>query len=1308
MGFAFVGRLSYNEGLTGDPSELRDGRMHIKTTCPRCESTFQVEATLRGKRMRCPNPACRLVFEVREVAEPPPAPTSAAPPTQRKGSVGEIVPILEAEQVESAPARDPPSAHPPGPSRGVQEIVPLLSAEAVGPKPPPPAAPPAPARAPRPAPHEVPSILVPPPVRTRGRPAAPPAPPSKPPPPPPSDVEARPAPPVEAPPTPQTARPATVAQPPRDEPALDAEALDLLRELGLAEATAGATTAVLAAPSRPDTGPVEYAAGAWDAPPVRGAAARSDTAQAPTAAAPSTPTRHRRRSRLAVAAMLLVVVGVIGGVFWAMGHFSAETEAERARRAFHAYGERNFADASQMFLQMTLDFPRSTKLDTYRFMSTLSSLREPLHLTQTDPAETVKHLQWLMEFAAEHRDNPLLQERHGELRDTFQRGVEELLEFVGRKKGAELLEAAALLEAAHKTHTYALQYKPAPGKSYPDLAPRFAEMTKNIAATEFRLGMLDLVKASREVTTADTVQQIRARVAAAGFAGDPEFAEYLAKLPAEHRRSVKYHPPEPGVATLVPPDDREPSLLVAAELVGYRGPPRRAARPVFAVARGVLYVLEPEHGAIRWALRVGVDVTTPPLWISPTAVSPELVLVLSSDGRTLSARDAATGAPLWRHRLSSPCLCRPVLVGARAYLPTYGGRVEEVETAGGRLLGYYELGQPLTAGAVHQPGTSLLYVAADSFAVYALDLDRRTCAAVLYTGHSSGSLLGPPVVLSAADGGAAGAQRGKLLVAQTDGLGAMKLRAFALPVAEADAKAVEELTLPGWAGSPPYLDAEKLAQITDTGDFLLAGIGRRGEQDPPFFPILRETVPPALVSLGAGRAMLLHHDAERFWAVAHGRVLALTPTFTRPGGPRLAPYGPGITTVGSPLHAAQAETDAAGNTTLYLTSQSAGGQTCLVTAIDVGQRRVLWQRRLGLACSGQPAVAGGKVLAEDRSGDLFLFDPAKLGSVGGREWSAGGTPLKDPARGQVIASYMLPAGEGVLAVTCHLRRSGAALSVRRFRDGQDSARALEFALDALLAGTPAVAADALILPLESGILVRQPLTPGAAASKGINWRANEADEKAPCHVIALGADEFLATDGSRGLIRLRSDGKVWEKTGALELGHRIISAPALLVAADASAQRVCVADTANVVTLLDAASLKEVRRWPLSGQITAGPFVRGGGIGCVVEGRRLVWLDPQHEKPLWAVDFRTPVVGLPEVVGGLLIVAEQGGQFHGLDPATGRAPGAGYRLTSSAAPTAAPVAFGADRLFVPLTDGTVLLLSRRHFQHPLQGFPLLR
>jgi hypothetical protein len=56
------------------------------------------------------------------------------------------------------------------------------------------------------------------------------------------------------------------------------------------------------------------------------------------------------------------------------------------------------------------------------------------------------------------------------------------------------------------------------------------------------------------------------------------------------------------------------------------------------------------------------------------------------------------------------------------------------------------------------------------------------------------------------------------------------------------------------------------------------------------------------------------------------------------------------------------------------------------------------------------------------------------------------------------------------------------------------------------------------------------------------------------------------------------------------------------------------------------------------------------------------------------------------------------GRFVVLNPATGKERGKGYKLRANAAPATGPLPFGSNRIFTPLTDGTVLLLSTKRFQ----------
>jgi hypothetical protein len=139
---------------------------------------------------------------------------------------------------------------------------------------------------------------------------------------------------------------------------------------------------------------------------------------------------------------------------------------------------------------------------------------------------------------------------------------------------------------------------------------------------------------------------------------------------------------------------------------------------------------------------------------------------------------------------------------------------------------------------------------------------------------------------------------------------------------------------------------------------------------------------------------------------------------------------------------------------------------------------------------------------------------------------------------------------------------------------------------------------------------------------------------------------------------------------------------------------VVVADAHGAVTLLAGEDLTDARRWELKGSITAGPFLRGNHVGCVVDRTRLVWIDPTKDGVLW--EHRTGgdhIVGSPHLVADMVVVCDEGGTFVGLNPATGKPLGKGYRLTSAVAPAATPIAFGPDRAFAPLTDGTIMLLS---------------
>jgi outer membrane protein assembly factor BamB len=625
-------------------------------------------------------------------------------------------------------------------------------------------------------------------------------------------------------------------------------------------------------------------------------------------------------------------------------------------------------------------------------------------------------------------------------------------------------------------------------------------------------------------------------------------------------------------------------------------------------------------------------------------------------------------------------------------VPTISGDVEEIDLERGRRQGHYELGQPLFVSGVRQPGTSFVYFAADSYCVYVLDAARRECTAVLYTRHQQGALAGAPVVWNEAKPGAPtgkASAAGWLLLSELWGSGETSMRPFALPIANADQKPSSPLLkVRGRAHAGTWHDEEKLALATDAGVFSLFGIRQPGNRDPLLFPWLNQDyVLAGAESALPGPARIAHADENNWWVWAGGRLHRLQNTFTDAAGPGLTPRW--RVPVGQPLHAVQAVRQGdRGDTLLILAGQDVAGPTCRVRAVEAETGKTRWQRQLGATWLG-PALSQGDRLFLSAASGLFEFSTQAPADSG---WHEAGKLIVP--RGKTTASKMFVRGEQLV----HLAwGDGAALRLHVIslsKEGGTKAGPM-FDLPAPPQGTPALADDFLLVPLANGIIARVPLAETGVLVSGPDWRGLGVDEARPGHILALKDNDFIVTDGGRGFTRYRwGEEKLWTKAADKQHDHRIVSAP-VAVDDDVAVAGIAVADAADNLVLLDQKELQEKRRWSVGGKISAGPFVRGPHICCVVEQKRLVAYHPNRDDPAWAYDFPAGIVGEPELAEGALIVSTLAGSVMALDPASGRPLAPGYTFRANAVAAAAPVLFGADRLFVPLTDGTAVLLSMK-------------
>lgn len=1005
-----------------------------------------------------------------------------------------------------------------------------------------------------------------------------------------------------------------------------------------------------------------------DAPPVRDVAA--PVARPKRKIAEPAP-RKRRWALWLIVAMFLTLGLLAGAAFWRIRGGMAANEADRFQKAEALHKEQRFADAATAFQNLQRDFPDSVHIKKYRFLAELSDVRDAVASSKS-AEETNTALSRVLQFAGAHHDEPLLKERSAELWQMYDALAGELTRIAGQDKAPDLLPRARQAWEAAKAH--------APSGTNPaererELTAEWTRIEQILALHAERQHVIATLRKLAERTNAAAVQEGQALVEKAKKQDDKEIQALLNDLVNAHRAQVKFGPP-PETPALE--QDALPSLSVTPALTSREGKqPDKSKDIVLALARGVLYALAPGDGELRWARRVGIDTTVLPLRMPANATTPERLLVLSSDERSVSAVVAQTGATLWQTRLSEACPGRPVLVDQKLLVPTLAGRIDEIDTADGKSTGSYQVGQALTLGGVHQSGTPLVYFPADEFCLYVIDVSKRTCTNILYTKHPAGSLRGLPSIAPSDKGGV-------LLWTQARGSDRVEIKPYELPIAQSEQKPAEPIVSLPRLSSPPWVGPDRLAAATQTGFLSVWGIQQKGTRDPLLFPLLKQDVP---IDEGTHttRCQVVKADAENYWTIFRGNLQRVQSTFDPKAGPGLLQRWTKPTPLGTPLHEAQLSREADGRSILYVTTQADDHATCLCSAVDAEDGTIIWQRQLGAVPLQAPIVHDSMIYVADAHG-LLAFTPGDNPDV---PWRQDGVRVFQQPWTGAARRLHVRAGN---YVQLSWQPSGKDLQIRKGTLAGGPGKALDVRLTAPMRGTPALGDGYLLLPTASGIIERVDLETGEK-TKGADWRASGAEDQALGHLVALAAGDYLLTDGSRGLERHGA------KKAETKLPHRLTGPPVLLKAADDGKTRLCVADASDTLTLLDADRLTEIRSWAMPGRITSGPFVRSikiddkviERIGCVVAKNRLVWLDPEKAEIAWAYEF-ADIVGEPHVIDGALIIADVAGRFVALDAESGRPRGAVLTLKANVAAAASPLQFGPGQAFVPLTDGTILVL----------------
>jgi hypothetical protein len=1032
-------------------------------------------------------------------------------------------------------------------------------------------------------------------------------------------------------------------------------------------------------------------------------------------------------------------------------------ERDLAARAEEEYKAGQYRSAAAQFEQLATKFPSSEDHPRYQFRADLARIRARVGDTESSEGltEILDHVDRVLE---EHGNDPLLEELGPDLGQAVEKLLTDFAERAANNPSDEkslevITRAGSTLEALGKVPKGTGLSR----EQRQHIQEGFAQVRASLDRARLRREILEALQTVARRPSYQAIRETQAIVRRyestfPGLASEDDVRNIQKKLYDDHLDSVRYVAEPVREQKQTSGEETEPGLIVDPVL--HNGPIAPAGEDsiVLALTRGVLYALRRSTGQVKWALRVGIDTTVLPVRVPASVGSRERILVLSSDTATLRALDTE-GNTLWRYRLDSPCLGRPVVVAQRAYLPTVNGQVHEIELAEGRLLGRFLLQPRLTRGGTLEPGTHRIYFPADEGCVYVLDVEKHRCELILYSGHQAGSLRSEAVVVAPEVRGEETVP-GYLILPTSQGLQATQLRVFDLPLRDRHqtARALQPRAgLEGWIWFKPYQDPEKLVLLSDAARLGVYGIRQTGNRDEALFPL----VPDGSVDLrklltnveGRGaarheRAEVVQIQGEDLWVLATGWLQRLRLGWSASQGPRLVQGWRVPLELGSPLHDSQVHEDPlTGRSVLYLVTRAAHHPGCLASAVEDETGHIRWQRQLGFVCRGDPLplqLPGGAsvLVAVDEGGGLLALDPARFPrrdaawqrlerdghlAAGLAENPEAPTILIPSPTGQAVYALSFPPGGSELVI----RQVGPAPEGRRLR-GVEHRVSLPFRP----AGTPAVVGSQLILPLGDGTLVRIPLPiPAGEVSpeSGPEWRANRAGPESRGHVVDLGGNRFLTTDGARGLAcwSWPAEQRDWHPLPAgrdqltLELKDYIV-APPVCLSGPGGQTMVAVADAGGNLHLLavqNDGGLKIAQTWRLDGRVTNGPFVRTVNgkvqLGCVVEETRLVWLEPGVERPRWQYETPagSPIVGQPwpmtatssqegkkEAGRVLIVVADAGrtgqpGRYVGLDPETGKPVAPGYALKGSVVPTATPLPFGENRLLAPLSDGTALFLA---------------
>ncbi|MBN9521647.1 PQQ-binding-like beta-propeller repeat protein [bacterium] len=1046
--------------------------------------------------------------------------------------------------------------------------------------------------------------------------------------------------------------------------------------------------------------------------------------------------RRRRTNRGPIILVGLVVLAGLtagaGGLYYV--RYLRLVQERHVVQAEGLYKDGKYPDAKKSFEEIVVKYPDHADVEKYRFFADLSALQTAAR-TVTNRDNPRPALAALKTFADARKDSPFAKpDQFGN--DVFDAGkkvAEDAADYAGdrvkgftgdRAKLKDLSDAEEMIAAGRAVPTLVEPFQPKEAVGFDAPLAKFTAAEAGIKQARFRISVLDRVTQTLQTPTDQAVVEAKADLAANGLADDPEGRELVSRAEADFLRRVRY---DADPAAPAPPAAGGPNALLFVAPVGAgktvpRGALEDPPTVFLAVARGVLYALDEDTGDLLWAARVGADVFDPPAVTRiDSAEGPTDVAVVLGNVAGVSeatGRVLRSGQERWRQVLPAPAAGPAAVVAGRAFVPLRdpAGTVLVIDLATGARVGRLTLGQA-AAQVVARPGTNELFVAADARRVFVFDATPGTnprCVRVVTTGHPAGSIRTTPVVLGPP--GDAPAPR-HLLLCQADGPAAMKLRAFPIvntPALAADAPPVTdpiapeaELPVPGWVWFPPVSDGERLAAVTDAGQFRLFGVNLPGNRDPALFALPAPPLPtPPDGAPVPGLAVPAEDGA--FWVLANGALQKYRLRLHPVRGLELVADGK-AEPVGAPTQPVQMNPR---RDTACFVVRSGNSSGCRAVAVRLQDGEPRWRRQLGLVPGGPAVRTADGVLLADEDGGAVHVPLAALADAKAADpaWVVASGP------GAATGPTAVATGANGLAftVTPTVGEKGPQWVIRTFTNGALKASGNVPAPGAV-AGPPIVLGGVLLIPASDGAVHR--FTPGDGKSRtevlarGPTWLTDRRAPDPVCYLVALDGDRFAGSDGGKALVRWEwPAGAAWKAGDARwELRDRVASPPLYLPAAGGRPARLLAAEATGGVWLFAAERGGDpLRRW-LPGRTVSlpggrvGPFgfaPESGRVCYAVEGkaderaaaRWVVGLDPDRDEAAWVSPADEPTVGAPvPLPDGRWLVTDRAGVVTAHAADTGRPTGRESVGLPGAVPAAAGVPTGPAAVLVPLTDGSAAL-----------------